>query len=189
MDPRESHHQIWRQHQSATHEPPRDEPGQCHFRRKRYDAEWRRSAKPIQQLCRLLVRPAGILGNSFQPFKSSKLRSWQYSAYITDSQQVTKNLTLGYGISWAYFPVSTHGSYGLENFNLDTHHQCADLEYPEGLRNQTPKDLFSPHVGFAFRPSISVVLRGGFSIATDSLSSAETSCTTTRKTSGTVRAR
>jgi hypothetical protein len=107
--------------------------------------------------------------NSFQPFKSSKLRSWQYSAYVTDSQQVTHNLTLGYGISWAYFPVSTHGSYGLENFNLDTHQYavCGFGGIPKDCGIDTPKDLFSPHVGLAYRPSSTVVLRAGFSIATE----------------------
>ncbi|MGH9587576.1 MAG: carboxypeptidase regulatory-like domain-containing protein, partial [Acidobacteriaceae bacterium] len=58
--------------------------------------------------------------NSFQPFKVSSLRSWQFSIYAADTWQLSKKMTLTYGTGWTYLPLPTHGNYGLENYNLST---------------------------------------------------------------------
>ncbi|HUZ94482.1 MAG TPA: TonB-dependent receptor, partial [Edaphobacter sp.] len=107
--------------------------------------------------------------NSFQPFGVSRLRSWQYNLYAKDTWQVRRQLTLSYGTGWTYMPVPTHGSYGLENYNLDTNQYevCGFGGIPKDCGIDAGKGLVSPSLGFAYRPFGSWVVRGGFSVAAE----------------------
>jgi hypothetical protein len=116
----------------------------------------------------LLGLPSSWL-NSFQPFTTSRLRALQYSLYVTNTQELSPKLTVNYGTSWGYFPVPTHGSYGLQNFNLDTsvYEACGYGEIPKDCGIDTAKDLFGPHLGFAYRALPSFVIRCGYAIDTE----------------------
>lgn len=129
----------------------------------------------------LLGLPNGSLGgntvqNSIQPFGSSNLRALQYSMYVTNTQQIGHNLTVSYGTSWSYYPVPTHGSYGLENLagNYDPSHLsfyqyevCGFGSIPKSCGIKTQKDLFGPHVGLAYRILPTLVIRAGGSVDTE----------------------
>ena len=116
------------------------------------------------------------VGNSIQPFSSSKMDALQYSMYLTNTQQIGTKLTVTYGTSWSYYPVPTHGSYGLENLsgNYDPSHLsfyqyqvCGYGGIPKSCGIKTQKDLFGPQVGVAYRVLPSLVIRAGGSIATE----------------------
>jgi len=114
--------------------------------------------------------------NSIQPFGSSKMDALQYSMYVTNTQQIGQKLTVTYGTSWSYYPVPTHGNYGLENLagNYDPSHLsfyqyevCGYGGIPKSCGIKTQKDLFGPHVGAAYRILPSLVIRAGGSIDTE----------------------
>jgi hypothetical protein len=104
--------------------------------------------------------------NSTQPNGISKLHSVQVAAYATNTQQIGHNLTLNYGTSWAYFPVASHGSYGIQNFNFDsnTYQACGYGGVPKSCGIKSSWALLGPHVGASYRVSPSLVLRAGISI-------------------------
>jgi hypothetical protein len=70
------------------------------------------SATQFNHFADFLLGDPSAWNNSFQPNNVSKMNSVQYSAYVTNTQQISRNLTVNYGTSWAYFPVGSHGSYG-----------------------------------------------------------------------------
>lgn len=107
--------------------------------------------------------------NSFQPFTISRLRSWQYSFYVKDTWQVNKKLTANFGTGWAYLPIATHGSYGLENYiqSTNVYEVCGYGGIPKNCGINVGKGLWSPSLGLAYRIFSSWVIRSGFSIAAE----------------------
>ena len=111
--------------------------------------------------------------NSYQAFGSSKLNALQYSFYLMNTQQIGRNLTVSYGSSWSFYPVPTHGNYGLENLrgnyvptnlSFDQYEVCGYGGIPKNCGIKTQKGLLGPHVGVAYRTTPSLVIRAGFSI-------------------------
>lgn len=107
--------------------------------------------------------------NSVLPYGSLKIHAWEWSAYITNSQQIGRNLTVNYGSSWQYFPFPTRGSRGLEYFDQSTnpwqYEICGVAGIPKSCGVKSSWALLGPHVGFAYRVNPSFVVRGGAAIA------------------------
>src|SRR5262249_40378284 len=59
---------------------------------------------------------------SFLPFEDNKntTRNWQYSFFVKDQWQVSRKLTMSYGMRWDRFPMGTRATRGLERYNFDT---------------------------------------------------------------------
>jgi hypothetical protein len=104
--------------------------------------------------------------NSYQPNPVIVVHSVAYSAFVTNTQQLTKNLTANYGVSWSYFPQSTHGSYGMENFDIptNTYMVCGYAGIPKSCGIKSNWAQLGPHIGLAYRVTPSMVVRAGASI-------------------------
>jgi Carboxypeptidase regulatory-like domain len=134
--------------------------------------------------------PAGLRGtstNNFQSFASFLLglpseagrlklnvapyttRSWQYSFYVRDQWQATRNMTVSYGTRYEYFPMVTRDDRGIERYNLTTNSmEIGGLgSVPKDLGVKLQKNLFAPRLGVALRLSETAVLRGGFGVTND----------------------
>ena len=107
--------------------------------------------------------------NSLQPFKVSRLITHQYSLYAMDTWQAARKLTVNVGTGWAYLPVPTHGSYGLENYieSTNTYEVCGYGSIPKNCGIDSGKGVWSPNLGFAYRPFNGFVVRGGASIGAE----------------------
>ena len=46
-------------------------------------------------------------------------RTWEYSLYFRDQWQISRKLTVNYGLRWEYFPMPTRGDRGLERYDFD----------------------------------------------------------------------
>ena len=119
--------------------------------------------------------------NSNQPNTASVMHIMQYSAYLSNSQQIGRKLTVNYGTSWEYFPVATHGSYGPENLNFVVNNSlaaqnqsvivpgsyeiCGNQGIPKSCGITSSWALLGPHLGIAYRIAPSFVVRGGASIS------------------------
>jgi hypothetical protein len=116
-----------------------------------------------------------LLGLPAQAGKVDQLRNpnsvwWkQYAIYARDHWQITRRLTLTYGLRWERFPVPRKDHTGINRFDPDT-----GLIYTGGLSGvpfdsgaRSGPGQFLPRVGVAFRLNDKTVLRGGYGQSAD----------------------
>jgi hypothetical protein len=98
---------------------------------------------------------------------TTRMRS--YSFYVRDQWQVSNRLTLSFGTRYEYFPIPTRSNRGLERYNPATNMmEVGGIgSVPKDLGIQFEKGLFAPRFGVTFRPTPTMVLRGGFGITND----------------------
>ena len=92
-----------------------------------------------------------------------------YALYARDHWQITRNLTLTYGLRWEIYPFPSKDNTGINRFDADT-----GLVYTGGL-GSVPWDTgaesgfgkFLPRVGVAYRWGEKTVLRGGYGASSD----------------------
>ncbi len=116
----------------------------------------------------LLGLPTGVGKNTLNvPVSTS--RANQYGLFIRDRWNVTPKLTLNYGMRWEYYPMPTRADqgFGLYNYQTNQVNVCGYGIVPSGCDVKMSKKYFVPRVGFAYRPSTTLVLRAGYGITVD----------------------
>ncbi len=98
-------------------------------------------------------------------FRPATLRGWEYGAYVRDQFALTKKMTASVGLRYEYYPLITRADRGLEVFNFNTN--MLDIC---GIAGNSPtcgitveKALFTPRLGWAYRPNETTVIRVGYS--------------------------
>ncbi len=116
----------------------------------------------------LLGLPNQVGKNSLNIFPYTT-RTWRYSLYARDRWQASQKLTLNYGLRWEYFPMPTRADRGLERYNPEDNRMYIGGvgDVPEDLGVKSSKSLFAPRLGFAFRASERMVVRGGYGVSWD----------------------
>ena len=106
------------------------------------------------------------------PWEEITTRAWSYRLYFRDQWQVTRKMTVSYGLGWEYYPPATRGDRGMElyNFNDNTLMICGKGNSPTDCGLQVSKKLFAPRVGLAYRLKDNFVLRAGYGISYDTWS-------------------
>ncbi len=96
-------------------------------------------------------------------------RTSMRSLYIRDQWAVTRRLTLTFGTRWEYFPMPSRGDRGLEVYDFQNNKMmvCGVGSVPRDCNVQISKTGFAPRFGFAWRPTESLVIRGGYGITND----------------------
>jgi hypothetical protein len=95
-------------------------------------------------------------------------RQWVLGGYVQDDWNITRSLTLNLGLRYEFNSNPTE-SQGKESNIIDV---ATDTTATVGkLMNSTPKDLFAPRLGFAWKVGSDnkTVLRGGFGIFYDQI--------------------
>ncbi len=99
-------------------------------------------------------------------------REWQFGLYAKDRWQVSRKLTIDYGVRYELFPLMTRSNgKGIEA--LDPYTNTLYL----GGRGTTPEDanmtvshkLFAPRIGVAYRLNDKTVIRSGYGLNYDPL--------------------
>ena len=118
-------------------------------------------SRTAQAMTPLLSTDGG--GNPTLP---ATVRGWADGLYLRDQWQLNRKMTASIGLRWEYYPFPTRADRGLEIFDFTTNRVqiCGIAGSNAQVCNiKVQKDLFTPRLGWAYRPSESVVIRVGFS--------------------------
>jgi hypothetical protein len=98
-------------------------------------------------------------------FRPATLRSNQYGVYIRDQFELNSKMTVSAGIRWEYYPLTRRADRGLEVFDFDARRLliCGVAGNDPTCGITVEKDLFTPRLGWAYRPTESTVIRVGYS--------------------------
>ena len=100
------------------------------------------------------------------PDLPATVRSESYGLYLRDQWQVTPKMTASIGLRWEYYPFPRRTDQGLQIFDFATNlMQLCGLpgSNAEVCDIKVQKDLFTPRLGLAYRPTETLVIRAGFS--------------------------
>jgi hypothetical protein len=105
-----------------------------------------------------------------QPYLT--MYTWEFAAYVRDQWQVSRKLTLNYGVRWENYPVPTREGSGMYFYDVpnNTVQVCGVGNYPTDCGIHVSKKIFAPNVGLAYRATPSFVVRAGYSLAPDPIS-------------------
>jgi len=102
---------------------------------------------------------------TYPEFRVATLRTKQFGTYVRDQWQISRKLTAAYGVRWEYYGLPTRKDHGLEVYNFDTNKLeicgVAGLDRTCGITVE--KNLFTPRLGLAYRPTDDSVIRVGYS--------------------------
>jgi hypothetical protein len=98
-------------------------------------------------------------------FRPGTLRSSQYGVYIRDQFELNRKMTVSAGIRWEYYPLSQRSDRGLEVFDFDRRLLliCGVSGNDDTCGIGVEGNLFTPRLGWAYRPTESTVIRVGYS--------------------------
>ena len=101
-------------------------------------------------------------GDDFRP---GTLRTWQFGTYIRDQFELNRKMTVSAGVRWEYYPLSQRRDRGLEVFDFTARQLliCGQAGIPQTCGVTVEKNLFTPRLGWAYRPTDSTVIRVGYS--------------------------
>jgi hypothetical protein len=109
------------------------------------------------------------LGTAVQNINPSAVRESSYAFYARDQWQVSRKLTLSYGMRYEYYPFATRDHFGGDRFDPLTN--IVYLGGLGGVPNDTGVDVgkgqIAPRVGVAYRLNEKTVIRAGFGISVD----------------------
>ncbi|MPY86491.1 MAG: hypothetical protein GEU99_01045 [Luteitalea sp.] len=116
----------------------------------------------------LLGLPTQVGKNQLNVFPYTT-RTWRYSLYVRDRWAVNQKLTVNYGLRWEYFPTPSRADRGFERYNpVDNNIYIGGIgDVPEDLDVKSSKKLFAPRLGFAYRATNDLVVRGGYGMTWD----------------------
>jgi Carboxypeptidase regulatory-like domain/TonB dependent receptor len=108
---------------------------------------------PANSWAQFLLGYPSELGKVTQVNDPNSLRFSNWAVYARDQWQVTRKLTISYGLRWEYYPIYSHDFYGATRYNL------ADYDVLIGCEGSTPCDTgasaskkgFAPRFGAAYR--------------------------------------
>jgi hypothetical protein len=98
-------------------------------------------------------------------YRPATLRTNQYGVYLRDQFELNSKMTVSAGVRWEYYPLSQRADRGLEIFDFESRRLliCGVSGNHETCGVTVEKNLFTPRLGWAYRPTESTVIRVGYS--------------------------
>jgi len=124
-------------------------------------------ANPFNSVADFLLGQATTLGNYVQYIYPLTERTWEDSIYAHDQWQVSRKLTLNFGLRWELYPVPTQAGKGISlyNFTNNTIQECGVGGFPMDCGIHVSHKLFAPSIGLAYRLFEDLVVRAGYSLS------------------------
>ncbi|MGA3016134.1 MAG: TonB-dependent receptor [Bryobacteraceae bacterium] len=127
------------------------------------------AGSPSNSWAQFLLGFPSQTGKATQLNNPNSLRFDNYSLYVRDQWQVTKSLTIDYGMRWEYYPIYSHDYFGAVRFDPATDNILIGGEngVPWNTGATASKKGFAPRLGLAYRIDEKTVVRGGYGISVD----------------------
>ena len=124
---------------------------------------------PANSWAQFLLGYPSRMGKITQFQNPNALRFSTWGLYARDQWQVTRNLTLNYGLRWEYYPIFAHNWYGAVRYDLATDTVLIGGEggVPWDTGASANKKNFAPRLGLAYRLNAKTVFRAGYGITVD----------------------
>jgi hypothetical protein len=124
-------------------------------------------ANPYNAVGDFLLGTATTLGNYVQYIYPLTLRTWEFTLYAHDQWQVSRKLTVNYGLRWELYPVPSQATKGISlyNFANNTIQECGVGGFPGDCGIHVSHKLFAPSIGIAYRAFEDLVVRAGYSLS------------------------
>jgi len=124
---------------------------------------------PANSFAQFLLGYPSELGKITQFQNPNALRFSNWAFYARDQWQVTRNLTVNYGLRWEYYPIFSHDWYGATRYDPVTHNVLIGGEgsTPWDTGASASKKGFAPRLGIAYRLNAKTVIRSGYGITID----------------------
>jgi hypothetical protein len=124
---------------------------------------------PANSWAEFLLGFPSRIGKITQFQNPNALRFSDWAFYARDQWQVSRNLTVNYGMRWEYYPIFSHDNYGAVRYDPGTYAVLI------GGLGGTPSDTgasaskkgFAPRLGLAYRLGSKTVIRSGYGITID----------------------
>ena len=109
------------------------------------------------------------MGKDYVYLNPSTTREWEFAGYARDNWQISKKLSVNYGVRWEYYPIPTVSHYGSANFNWtqDTAYLGGVGGVPSNAYMTTGPGQLEPRVGIAYRLTDKTVIRTGYGMSSD----------------------
>ncbi len=124
---------------------------------------------PSNSWAQFLLGFPSRVGKVTQFTNPNALRFSTWSFYARDSWQMTRNLTVNYGLRWEYYPIYSHDHYGAVRFDPSTFNILVGGfgGVPWDTGASASKTNFGPRLGMAYRLGSKTVIRSGYGISID----------------------
>jgi hypothetical protein len=126
-------------------------------------------SNPVNSWAQFLLGFPSRVGKITQFQNPNALRFSDWNFYARDQWQVTRNLTVNYGLRWEYYPIFSHDNYGAVRFDPVSHNILIGCEggVPCDTGASASKKGFAPRVGIAYRLGAKTVICTGYGITID----------------------
>jgi len=96
-------------------------------------------------------------------------REWQFGWYGQDRWQVSRKLTINFGLRYEFYPLMTRAGFGIESYNPATNlvSMGGRGNVPQNAGITVSHKLFAPRIGLAYRLDDKTVIRAGYGINFD----------------------
>jgi Carboxypeptidase regulatory-like domain/TonB dependent receptor/TonB-dependent Receptor Plug Domain len=124
------------------------------------------TSRQAQAMSPLLGEDVPAFENGTYPdFRVATLRSMQFGSYARDQWQISRKVTAAIGVRWEYYSLPTRKDHGLEVYDFATNKFliCGVNGNEKTCGIGVEKNLFTPRLGLAYRPTESSVIRLGYS--------------------------
>ena len=124
---------------------------------------------PANSWAQFLLGYPSRIGKITQFQNPNALRFSDWAMYARDQWQVTRNLTVNYGMRWEYYPIFAHNWYGAVRYDPSTYTVLIGGEgsTPWDTGASASKKGFAPRLGLAYRLGSKTVIRTGYGITID----------------------
>uniref|UniRef100_Q024C2 Cna B domain protein n=1 Tax=Solibacter usitatus (strain Ellin6076) TaxID=234267 RepID=Q024C2_SOLUE len=124
---------------------------------------------PANSWAEFLLGFPSRIGKITQFQNPNALRFSDWAFYARDQWQVSRNLTVNYGMRWEYYPIFSHDHYGATRYDPSTYTVLIGGQggVPWDTGASASKKGFAPRVGLAYRLGSKTVIRSGYGITID----------------------
>ena len=127
------------------------------------------SSNSANAFAQFLLGLPDSLGKSYQFENPMTGNEWQYGTYAQDQWQVSKKLTLNYGLRWEFFPIFSRSGAGIQRYDFASNNVIlGGIDgQPNGAGTTSGKLELAPRLGISYRLNDKTVLRVGYGISND----------------------